>query len=208
MKAEATPPSNPPPKKFVKPVAAPVRAVPTRTSTAVPTVTVMPTTTLTPSASAASQTRTISPNPNEALQKQERRKAAEQRGQQMEAQMKAQQEQNKAKARGRTKSARADKTAKNRGTTKAPGTAQNGSATKGRHGWNNSSVSFCSIAEHYPRFPVASPRLALAFSGDYHSIGERNRHRTYAGCRKTGQKTPASSHDLAKPSPNIADLSF
>ena len=178
MKAEATPPSNPPPKKFVKP--APARACPSPTSTAIPTTTVVPTTTAAPSATAAAQTRTVSPTPNDALQKQQRRKAAEQQRQQMSAAGA-----NKAKARGGTKSARADKTgretAENRGTTKAPGTAQNGSATKGRgasqteirHEWNNSSVSFCSIAEHYPRFPVASPRLALASSADHHSLGEK-----------------------------------
>ena len=97
MKAEATPPSNPPPKKFVKPAPVPARAIPTPTSTAVPTVTVMPTMTLTPSVSAASQPRTLSPTPNDALQKQERRKAAEHQRQRMEAQMKAQQEQIKQK---------------------------------------------------------------------------------------------------------------
>ena len=95
MKAEATPPSNPPPKKFVKP--APARAVPSPTSTAIPTTTVVPTTTAAPSATAATQTRAVSPTPNDALQKQQRRKAAEQQRQQMEAQMKAQQEQIKQK---------------------------------------------------------------------------------------------------------------
>jgi hypothetical protein len=107
IKTEATPPSNPPPKKFVKPAAAPARAAPTPTSTAIPTATVVPTTTLTPSVSAASQTRTISPTPNDALQKQERRKAAEQERRQMEAQQEQikQKREDEQKAREQTKQA-------------------------------------------------------------------------------------------------------
>ena len=107
MKAEATPPSNPPPKKFVKPAAMPARAVPSPMSTAMPTATVVSTTPLTPSASAASQTRTISPTPNNALQKQERREAAEQQRQQMEAQQEQikQKREDEQKAREQTKRA-------------------------------------------------------------------------------------------------------
>jgi hypothetical protein len=107
MIAEVTPPSNPPPKRFVKPAATPARAVPTSTSTAIPTATVVPTTTLAPSVSAASQTRTISPTPNDALQKQEGRKAAEQQRQQMEAQQEQikQKREDEQKAREQTKQA-------------------------------------------------------------------------------------------------------